>query len=58
MTSFFFSNGRNLSSYLIIMTKIDEICPLVNKDLKNVYKSKKIKEKVSIDEGATNRNQN
>ncbi|XP_060748997.1 interferon-induced protein 44-like [Tachysurus vachellii] len=33
-------------SQVIIVTKIDEFCPLVNKDLKNVYKSKKIKDKM------------
>ncbi|XP_027027511.1 interferon-induced protein 44-like [Tachysurus fulvidraco] len=34
-------------SQVIIMTKIDEFCPLVNEDLRNVYKSKKIKEKMT-----------
>ncbi|RXN38225.1 interferon-induced 44-like protein [Labeo rohita] len=29
----------------IIMTKVDEICPLVQKDLRKIYTSKKIKEK-------------
>ncbi len=28
------------------MTKVDEACPLVNKDLRKIYTSKKIKEKV------------
>ncbi|XP_016403368.1 interferon-induced protein 44-like [Sinocyclocheilus rhinocerous] len=32
----------------IIMTKVDEECPLVRKDLRKVYTSKKIKEKVII----------
>nr|XP_055062652.1 interferon-induced protein 44-like [Misgurnus anguillicaudatus] len=31
---------------VIIMTKIDEACPLVKKDLRKVYTSKKIKEKM------------
>ncbi|RXN04900.1 interferon-induced 44-like protein [Labeo rohita] len=30
----------------IIMTKVDEICPLVRKDLRKIYTSKKIKEKM------------
>ncbi|XP_058273968.1 interferon-induced protein 44-like [Hemibagrus wyckioides] len=33
-------------SQVIVMTKIDEICPLVKEKLRNVYKSKKIKEKM------------
>ncbi len=28
------------------MTKVDEACPLVQKDLRKIYTSKKIKEKV------------
>ncbi|XP_060716662.1 interferon-induced protein 44-like [Tachysurus vachellii] len=28
------------------MTKVDEICPLVKKDIRKVYTSKKIKEKM------------
>lgn len=32
---------------VVIMTMIDQVCPLVKKDLRNVYKSKKIKKKVS-----------
>lgn len=35
-------------SQVIVMTKIDEICPPVKENLRNVYKSKKIKEKVSL----------
>ncbi|XP_073722392.1 interferon-induced protein 44-like [Misgurnus anguillicaudatus] len=31
---------------VIVMTKIDEACPLVKKDLRKVYHSKKIKEKM------------
>ncbi|RXN11788.1 interferon-induced 44-like protein [Labeo rohita] len=31
---------------VIIMTKVDEACPLVKNDLKKVYTSKKIKEKM------------
>ncbi|KAF4074913.1 hypothetical protein AMELA_G00228730 [Ameiurus melas] len=31
---------------VIIMTKVDETCPLVKRDLKKVYTSKKIKEKM------------
>ncbi|XP_057188414.1 uncharacterized protein LOC130553458 isoform X2 [Triplophysa rosa] len=33
---------------VIVMTKVDEACPLVNKDLKKIYYSKKIKEKMQI----------
>lgn len=32
--------------HLVLMTKIDIICPLVKEDLRKVYKSVKIKEKV------------
>ncbi|XP_076846185.1 interferon-induced protein 44-like [Brachyhypopomus gauderio] len=32
--------------HLILMTKVDEACPLVKEDLKKIYTSKKIKEKV------------
>ncbi|KAL1254768.1 hypothetical protein QQF64_016997 [Cirrhinus molitorella] len=31
---------------VIIMTKVDEACPLVKKDLRKIYTSKKIKEKM------------
>ncbi|XP_053532159.1 interferon-induced protein 44-like isoform X1 [Ictalurus punctatus] len=31
---------------VIIMTKVDEVCPLVKQDLRKVYTSKKIKEKM------------
>uniref|UniRef100_A0A8C1LRT1 G domain-containing protein n=1 Tax=Cyprinus carpio TaxID=7962 RepID=A0A8C1LRT1_CYPCA len=31
---------------VIVMSKVDEACPLVKNDLKKVYRSKKIKEKV------------
>ncbi|XP_026994457.2 interferon-induced protein 44-like isoform X1 [Tachysurus fulvidraco] len=31
---------------IIVMTKVDEICPLVQKDIRKVYTSKKIKEKM------------
>ncbi|XP_053532199.1 interferon-induced protein 44 isoform X3 [Ictalurus punctatus] len=33
---------------VIIMTKVDEVCPLVKQDLRKVYTSKKIKEKVIV----------
>ncbi|XP_056318784.1 interferon-induced protein 44-like [Danio aesculapii] len=33
---------------VVIMTKIDEACPLVKSDLKKVYTSKKIKEKMEL----------
>lgn len=32
--------------HVVLMTKIDTICPLVKKDIAEVYKSRKIKEKV------------
>ncbi|XP_056318821.1 interferon-induced protein 44-like [Danio aesculapii] len=33
---------------VVVMTKVDEACPLVKKDLKKVYTSKKIKEKMEL----------
>lgn len=33
---------------IVIMSMIYEVCPLVNRDLKNVYLSKTIKKKVSL----------
>ncbi|KAF4086775.1 hypothetical protein AMELA_G00088240 [Ameiurus melas] len=30
----------------VFMTRVDEACPMVNKDLKNIYKSKKIRDKM------------
>ncbi|XP_067289273.1 interferon-induced protein 44-like isoform X2 [Pseudorasbora parva] len=33
---------------VIIMTKVDEACPLVKKDLKKIYNSRKINEKVQM----------
>ncbi|KAF7698355.1 interferon-induced protein 44-like [Silurus meridionalis] len=33
---------------VVIMTTIDQVCPLVKKDLQNVYKSKKIREKMAV----------
>ncbi|XP_076846106.1 interferon-induced protein 44-like [Brachyhypopomus gauderio] len=32
--------------HLVLMTKVDEACPLVKEDLKKIYTSKKIKEKM------------
>ncbi|XP_050960584.1 interferon-induced protein 44-like isoform X1 [Labeo rohita] len=33
---------------VIVMTKVDEACPLVKNDLRKIYKSKKIKEKMEL----------
>ncbi|XP_026060423.1 interferon-induced protein 44-like [Carassius auratus] len=33
---------------VVVMTKMDEACPLVNKDLRKMYTSKKIKEKMEL----------
>ncbi|XP_050969297.1 interferon-induced protein 44-like [Labeo rohita] len=33
---------------VIVMTKVDEACPLVGKDLRKIYSSKKIKEKMEL----------
>ncbi|XP_056586057.1 interferon-induced protein 44-like [Triplophysa dalaica] len=33
---------------VIVMTKVDEACPLVNKDLRKIYHSKQIQEKMQI----------
>ncbi|KAK7166720.1 hypothetical protein R3I93_006474 [Phoxinus phoxinus] len=33
---------------LVVMTKVDEACPLVDKDLRKIYTSKKIKEKMDL----------
>ncbi|KAK7166716.1 hypothetical protein R3I93_006470 [Phoxinus phoxinus] len=33
---------------VIVMTKVDEACPLVNEDLRKIYTSKKIKEKMDL----------
>ncbi|XP_052400731.1 interferon-induced protein 44-like [Carassius gibelio] len=33
---------------VVVMTKVDEACPLVNKDLKKIYSSNKIKEKMEL----------
>ncbi|XP_052401180.1 interferon-induced protein 44-like [Carassius gibelio] len=35
-------------SQVVVMTKMDEACPLVNKDLRKMYTSKKIKEKMEL----------
>ncbi|XP_051748274.1 interferon-induced protein 44-like [Ctenopharyngodon idella] len=33
---------------VVVMTKVDKACPLVNKDLRKIYTSKKIKEKMEL----------
>ncbi|XP_043085088.1 interferon-induced protein 44-like [Puntigrus tetrazona] len=33
---------------VVVMTKVDEACPLIKKDLRKVYTSKKIKEKMDL----------
>ncbi|XP_048053901.1 interferon-induced protein 44-like [Megalobrama amblycephala] len=33
---------------VVIMTKVDKACPLINKNLRKIYSSKKIKEKVEL----------
>ncbi|KAK7162202.1 hypothetical protein R3I94_004755 [Phoxinus phoxinus] len=33
---------------VVVMTKVDEACPLVDKDLRKIYTSKKIKEKMDL----------
>ncbi|XP_048053898.1 interferon-induced protein 44-like isoform X2 [Megalobrama amblycephala] len=33
---------------VVIMTKVDEVCPLVRNDLRKIYNSKKIKEKMEM----------
>lgn len=33
---------------VVVMTKVDETCPLIKKDLKKMYTSKKIKEKMEL----------
>ncbi|XDV11123.1 hypothetical protein PO909_000145, partial [Leuciscus waleckii] len=33
---------------VVVMTKVDEACPLVNNDLRKIYTSKKIKEKMEL----------
>ncbi|CAM4610921.1 unnamed protein product [Leuciscus chuanchicus] len=33
---------------VVVMTKVDEACPLVNDDLRKIYTSKKIKEKMEL----------
>ncbi|XP_067233899.1 interferon-induced protein 44-like [Chanodichthys erythropterus] len=33
---------------VVVMTKVDEACPLVKKDLRKIYSSKKIKEKMEL----------
>ncbi|XP_050968023.1 interferon-induced protein 44-like [Labeo rohita] len=33
---------------VVVMTKVDEACPLVGKDLRKIYSSKKIKEKMEL----------
>ncbi|XP_067289362.1 interferon-induced protein 44-like isoform X2 [Pseudorasbora parva] len=42
------SSSENRIPQVIIMTKVDEACPLVKKDLRKIYTSKKIKEKMEM----------
>ncbi|KTG04065.1 hypothetical protein cypCar_00043983 [Cyprinus carpio] len=48
-----YASGQILSQnvgipQVIVMTKVDEVCPLVKKDLRKMFTSKKIKEKMEL----------
>ncbi|KTF94058.1 hypothetical protein cypCar_00027847 [Cyprinus carpio] len=44
----FYDFYLSYAQHLIVMSKVDEACPLVKNDLKKVYRSKKIKEKMEL----------
>lgn len=43
---FFFSNPSGIP-YMVVLTNVDKACPLVRKDIKTIYRSKHVQEKVS-----------